>query len=176
MTLILAVDVYYRDGGAVAAGVMFDDWSADSIEACYLSAIAQVSPYRPGRFYQRELPCSLTLLSEHKLVPDTIIIDGYVYLDGVSIPGLGRYLYDALQGRVVIIGVAKKPFIGIAARHRVLRGSSHNPLYITAAGMQLAVAKKLIRSMHGKYRIPTLLKLADQSSRGKCRGEYNRYD
>ena len=163
--MILAVDVHYQNDNAVIAGVAFEKWSADRVRASYISSVSEVSPYAPGFFYRRELPCILALLSEHQLVPDTIIIDGYVYLDGRSLPGLGRHLYDALQHRVSIIGVAKKPYRGITDQHKVFRGHSRNPLYVTTVGMRLDAAKRRIENMHGKYRIPSLLKLADRLAR-----------
>lgn len=165
--MILAVDVHYEAGCAVVAGVAFESWTDDEFEASYVSSINQVSNYIPGQFYKRELPCILGLLTEHKLAPAIIVIDGYVYLDGLSKPGLGWYLYDALQRRVKIIGVAKNPFTGITAQHAVFRGKSKKPLYVTCVDMQLPVAKQSIASMHGKYRMPTMLRMADQLSRIK---------
>jgi deoxyribonuclease V len=163
--VILAVDVNYRAGEAVIAGVEFEHWTDSEIQASYFSTVASVNDYTPGLFYRRELPCILKLLSEHHLAPSTILIDGYVYLDGSSRPGLGRYLYDALEQKAMIIGVAKKPFQGIAAVHQVYRGNSARPLYVTCAGMELSIAKQCIVSMHGKHRIPTMLKEADRLSR-----------
>ena len=149
----------------MVAAVAFDDWCTEQFENHFVSYIDKVEPYKSGQFYKRELPCILKILSGHDLAPDTIVIDGYVDLDGESRPGLGRYLYDALQHQVSIIGVAKKPFRDIDDHCRIFRGRSKNPLYITAAGMPLAVAKKRILSMHGKHRIPTLLTLVDRLSR-----------
>jgi deoxyribonuclease V len=94
-----------------------------------------------------------------------VIIDGYVYLDGHSRPGLGKYLHDALCGKVKIIGVAKNPFKGITGEYELYRGLSTKPLHITCAGMTLAEAKSRIAAMHGSYRIPTLLKTVDQLCR-----------
>jgi deoxyribonuclease V len=147
------------------AGVEFECWTDSESQASYISIVESVDDYTPGHFYRRELPCVLQLLSEHHLAPATVLIDGYVYLDGSSSPGLGRYLYDALGHKVMIIGVAKRPFIGIGAEYRVYRGNSSRPLYVTCAGLELSVAKQRIRSMHGNYRIPTLLKQVDQISR-----------
>ena len=47
----------------------------------------------------------------------------------------------------------------------LLRGESVKPLYITAKGMSLDEAKKVVASMHGKYRFPTLLKEVDSVAR-----------
>jgi deoxyribonuclease V len=92
-------------------------------------------------------------------------IDGYVFLDGISQAGLGKYLYDSLHQSIPIIGVAKKPFKNIPHTHEVHRGKSKKPLFITAVDLCLEDAKEKIHSMHGKYRIPTLLKRADQLCR-----------
>lgn len=48
------------------------------------------------------------LLSKHNLKPDCIIVDGFVHLEDDK-PGLGKHLYDALNGKVRVIGVAKNP-------------------------------------------------------------------
>jgi deoxyribonuclease V len=59
--MILAVDVHYRDENAIAAGVMFKDWSDQEPNEKLLVQIAQVAADEPGQFYQRELPCILAL-------------------------------------------------------------------------------------------------------------------
>ena len=52
---------------------------------------------------------------------------------------------------------------------RPQRGSSRRPLYVSAAGMELQEAKRHIAQMHGKFRMPALLKRADQLSRAAAR-------
>jgi deoxyribonuclease V len=47
-----------------------------------------------------------------------------------------------------------------------MRGKSKNPLYVTAVGIDQRLAASYIARMHGKYRIPTLLKTADRISKG----------
>jgi len=168
--LILAVDVHYDNNHAVVAGVIFNKWDDGIASSSHVSTVDQVSDYIPGRFYKRELPCIIQLLKEHNLSPEYILIDGYVYLDGNASPGLGSHLYDALQHKVKVIGVAKKPFIGITRKYEVYRGASKKPLYVTCAGIQLANAKTLVTSMHGDHRIPTLLKMVDQLSRNELLG------
>lgn len=163
--MILAVDVHYENTTAVVAGIGFARWTDKAPETSYVSTIEQTGGYIPGQFYKRELPCILRLLDEHQLSPTHILIDGYVYLDGHSRPGLGKHLYDALSGKVKIIGVAKNPFKGIPAEYTLYRGSSAKPLYITCAGMMPTEAKSRIAAMHGPYRIPTLLKTVDQLCR-----------
>jgi deoxyribonuclease V len=110
-------------------------------------------------------------LEDHGTMPDLIVIDGYVYLDGAEKAGLGKHLFDALDRKVGIIGVAKNPFKYISADFAVYRGRSKKPLYVTAAGVPVALAKRRVATMRGAFRVPTLLKEADRVSRGfECRG------
>jgi deoxyribonuclease V len=163
--MILAVDVDYRDRGAFIAGVAFENWQDAGEKSVFRSRLDEIEDYMPGQFYRRELPCILKLIEEHQLVPDLIVIDGFVYLDGRSRPGLGKHLYDALQGKISVVGVAKRPFNDIAQECELYRGASKKPLYITSVGIPLSEAKAYIKSMHGEYRIPALLKKADRISK-----------
>ena len=163
--MILAVDVYYHQGLATVGGVTFSGWADQQADAAYQSALQIVEDYVPGQFYRRELPCILHLLNTHKLFPDTIVVDGFVYLDGFCSPGLGKHLFDTLKGRTAVIGVAKRKLARTPDAVRIYRGQSKTPLYVTSVGITLASAKAFIVSMHGPYRIPTLLKRADQVSR-----------
>jgi len=161
---LLAVDVGYSACGAKAAGVEFDDWSAAEPIRTWTSEVGEVEAYIPGEFYKRELPCILRLLSDHQLQPDCIVVDGFVYLDGRSKPGLGKHLFNALAGAIPIIGVAKTTFVGIPHSFQVIRGKSKRPLFVTSEGVGVEAAKELVRSMHGLHRVPTLLKIADRLS------------
>jgi deoxyribonuclease V len=161
----LVVDVQYTGDNALAAGILFDEWDTSEISQKLISHTSNVEKYEPGKFYKRELPCLLKLIKEHQINPDIIIIDGYVFLDGVSQAGLGKYLYDSLHTRIPIIGVAKKAFKNISPIHEIYRGKSKKPLFITSVDISLTEAKEKIQVMHGKNRIPTLLKRADQLCR-----------
>jgi deoxyribonuclease V len=74
-------------------------------------------------------------------------------------------LYQALAGKVAVIGVAKTQFAGAGAAVEVLRGRSTRPLFVTAVGMSAQRAAEHVRSMHGPDRIPTLLKHVDSLAR-----------
>lgn len=162
----LAVDVYYQKNKATAAGVLFPKWTSVQPLKKFVSHINQVEEYIPGQFYKRELPCILKLIHKHKIAPNYIIIDGYVYLDGSNRPGLGKYLYERLNATIPVIGVAKNPFKNISEKYKIYRRNSIKPLYVTAAGLPLDKAKKYILKMQGSYRIPDLLREVDQLS--KC--------
>jgi deoxyribonuclease V len=165
--MFACVDVHYYDNTAVAACVLFQNWAdAHSMQQITVS-ISDIKPYQPGKFYERELPCILKVLDRVPQRPDTIVIDGYVWLDTEKSPGLGSHIYQALHERAAIIGVAKSKFQGSNHAQKVLRGTSKRPLYITAAGIDSETASCYVKKMHGKFRIPTLLKLADTLCRTK---------
>ncbi len=65
----------------------------------------------------------------------------------------------------MVFGVAKSRFVGAVDAVPVTRGRSSRPLFVTAAGMDPEEAAEKIRIMHGAYRIPTMLKLADRLCR-----------
>lgn len=168
--MIACVDVDYRDVGAVAACVCFEKWSDGTPALESAIEISDVEPYEPGQFYRRELPCILAVLKSLPDSPQVVIIDGYVWL-GEQKPGLGAHLYEALDAQVTVIGVAKTHFVGAEPVALVMRGRSRTPLYITAAGIDVADAASNIRAMHGPYRIPTKLKRVDQLCRGHLRSD-----
>ena len=172
--MILAIDVQYQDNMAFIDGVLFDDWLAEKPITVYKSILYDVEEYVPGNFFKRELPCILKLLTEHKLTPRCIVVDGYVYLDGQKKAGLGKKLFDSLDNIDEVVGVAKKAFSGIGEEHEIFRGKSKKPLYVTTTG-DLDMAKNKVTNMFGKNRIPTLLKLADQGCRESSKN-HNYFD
>lgn len=159
------MDVCYGDDTASVAALTFENWQDAREQDIYLSEVQGIQEYVSGQFYRRELPCILHLLEEYELNPELIVIDGFVYLDGVAKPGLGKYLYDALHGRTAVIGVAKNPLKGLAYGCEVYRGSSQKPLYVTSAGIEPQLARQNISAMHGSHRVPSLLKKVDQLCR-----------
>ena len=163
--MILAVDVAYHKNTATAGGILFRDWADPaSLQELVVPCMTEDN-YIPGQFYRKELPCIATLLAHISDEPDCIIIDGFVYLGRAKEPGLGKHLYDMLEQKVAVIGVAKTPYKDTPKSCEVLRGSSGKPLYITAVGMEEEAAKFLVKSMHGQGRIPTLLKYVDRLCR-----------
>ncbi len=164
--MIACVDVDYRGAGAIAACVVFSAWGDEQPVEEATVAIDQVQPYEPGQFFRRELPCLVAVLEKIKTPLQVIIIDGYVWLGDERDPGLGAYLYEAMEKRVPVIGVAKTKFIRARAVHEVMRGDSRSPLFVTAVGLTLFEATQRVREMHGEFRIPTMLKRVDQLCRG----------
>ncbi len=163
---LACVDVDYRVRGAVAGCVLFAAWtdatSARELVAC--AEAAEVAPYVPGQLYRRELPLLLKVLAAVGPPLEVVIVDGNVWLDGAGAPGLGAHLWDALGRTVAVIGVAKTAYVG-APSVPVLRGTSANPLHVTAAAMDPAAAAAHIRAMDGLHRVPTLLTRVDRLCR-----------
>ncbi|MGZ8196108.1 MAG: endonuclease V [Methylosarcina sp.] len=162
---IAFVDVDYRGTAARAACVLTESWEAESPLSTYVQDIEAVAPYESGNFYRRELPCILSVLQMLPLLPETVVVDGYVWLSSIDRPGLGAHLYDALGRSTLVIGIAKTAFKGVescAVVARVLRGASRKPLFITAVGVEPEVAAQCVRRMFGRHRIPEIVKIADR--------------
>lgn len=163
----IAIDVGYNDTQANSASISFNNWNDAIPLDTKKILINNIADYEPGKFYLRELPCILESLNQYDLNRvDTIIVDGFVWLNSEKKPGLGAYLFEKLDRKIPIIGVAKRKFHGENIFMKTIeRGESKNPLFITAEGIQVEKAADLIKNMHGDFRIPTLLKIVDQLSR-----------
>ncbi|MFL5247579.1 MAG: endonuclease V [Myxococcales bacterium] len=167
--MLLSVDVHYEERAATAACVGFSDWpDADPAFDLVLRSEIVPEPYEAGLFYKREMPHLRRAIGrvrqEHSI--DAVLVDAHVWL-AEGKPGLGAHLYEALGGRIAVVGVAKSAFRGGEALP-ILRGTSRHPLFVTAAGMDAREAAEHVRAMHGAHRIPTLLKRADRLSRGRA--------
>jgi deoxyribonuclease V len=162
--MIYALDVGYHNNIARVASIGFKNWSDNRASYENISYLKDIAPYEAGAFYKRELPSLLFALNSLDDI-ETIIIDGYIWLEEPKIFGLGMYLYEALNRKYPIIGVAKSRFKNTPKMCELFRGESRKPLFITSIGLYLEEAKRLILNMHGKYRIPTLLKRVDSLSR-----------
>jgi deoxyribonuclease V len=161
--MIAAFDVHYlENGSASAAAVLFSDYTDPEPLASFTHILKSTAEYVPGEFYKRELPCILSLLKKITETPDEIIIDGYVMLKDK--PGLGQHLFEHLDGKIPVIGVAKSRFAGGNAIE-VCRGSSNKPLFITSAGLDPYKVSDKIKAMHGIHRIPAMLKHVDLLAR-----------
>jgi deoxyribonuclease V len=159
-----AADVSYPDGGgAVAALVRAGDATFGPPFVERVVRLAEAAPYRPGAFFERELPALRALLDGAGPL-DLLVVDGYVTLDPSGRPGLGAHAHETFG--VPVIGVAKTAFQGATQAVAVSRGGSSRPLYVTAAGLPVRAAAELVRSMAGRYRLPDALRRVDALSRG----------
>jgi len=162
--MILAFDTYYFDGKAKTVCLEFTEWNQSENFKVHTEIIDNVEEYIPGEFYKRELPCILSLLNKIDLTNlEVIIVDGFVYLDDEKKYGLGGHLYEKLNKKTPIIGVAKTNFASIEKdKKSLIRGESAKPLYVTAIGIELEEAFKKVESMAGEFRMPTLLREMDR--------------
>ena len=162
-----ATDVHYpADGGARAALVVASDRRFERIveeHVCWLPAAAT---YVPGNFASRELPAILAVLAKANPV-DIIFIDGYVDLDPTGRPGLGARLHERMSTPVV--GVAKSRFRTATHAQAVQRAGTARPLFVTAIGMAVDEAARIVEGMAGAHRIPDALGRVDALARERIR-------
>jgi deoxyribonuclease V len=162
----LAIFVHFDRVGAVAGALAFDAWDAPEATRTYTSRVPHMEKARPGELDLRALPCIVQLLREHALEPDVVLIDGFVDLDAKETPGLGRHLYHALGGRAAVIGVSKSSNPALPPQFEVFREEESPPLLVTSIGIDIGAAKAGLRAMHGRKRVPTLLKLVARVAKG----------
>ena len=167
--MIGCLDVHYANGNATTAAVVFDHWQSGSAVRTFVHHGRCAADYQAGMFYKRELPCLLSALELLVELPGTILVDAHVWLSPDADkpnPGLGAHLFEALDRKIAVIGVAKSRYRENAAIE-VVRGKSKRPLFITAAGIEPMIAAEYIRQMHGEFRLPTMIILTDQLARIK---------
>jgi len=159
-----AVDVHYpADGGARAALVLADDPTFARIVGERVAWLDTVAAYQPGRFYTRELPAIQAVLAGAPSLR-LLVVDGYCDLDPVGRPGLGRHVHEATG--IPVIGVAKTSFHTASHAVSVRRGAATRPLFVTACGLPIDEAARLVTSMAGPYRLPDALRRVDTLARG----------
>jgi deoxyribonuclease V len=162
-----AVDVHYPDaGGARAALVLARDRGFADLADERVRELPDVAPYRPGRFFERELPALHAVLDGIGEIT-LVVVDGYVDLDPAGCPGLGAHLHADLG--VAVVGVAKTAFRTATHAVEVRRGTATRPLYVTAAGLPVATAAALVTDMAGPFRLPDALRRVDALARGGAR-------
>ncbi len=164
--MLLAIDVHYKATYAKTVGVLFH-WENENPLRIITDIINDFADYEPGQFYKRELPCILQLLQQVNLNSvEAIIVDGHVYIDNNKTFGLGGHLWHALDQKIPVIGIAKKPFHNTKqVCIPIYRGQSQNPLYMSCIGMDEQEALTKVQLLHGDYRIPTILKVLDRHTK-----------
>ncbi|MGH1385849.1 endonuclease V [Kordia sp.] len=164
--MIAAIDIHYKETYAKAVCVVFN-WADETPQHVYTAIITEVAPYVSGEFYKRELPCILKVLEQVQLDSlEAIIVDGHVFVHNDKKYGLGGYVWEALDKKVPIIGIAKKSFIHTEkVATPIKRGTSESPLYVSCIGIDKETVLEKIKLFHGEYRMPTILKLVDSHSR-----------
>lgn len=158
-------DVKYYDDYAIIGFVFFENHTSEIPFKTGQFRHDKIEPYVSGEFYKRELPCLLTAIKNIDEKLSLIYIDANVWL-GDRLRGLGCYLYESLDSDIPVIGVSKTSFHNSDKQVvPVLRAQSKNPLYVSSIGIETPVAAKMVFEMHGSFRLPTMIKLADSMSR-----------
>lgn len=168
--MIYCFDTYYFEDYAQTSCIGITSWTSEKADFELTESIREIEEYESGSFYKRELPCLKSIIEKIDLDPknDILVVDGFVVLDDRGKLGLGGYLFEHLNAEVPVIGVAKNNFATInSLKREVLRGESRKALYVTALGIDLDEASEKIQTMHGDFRIPTVLKLVDSRCREK---------
>ena len=161
--MILFVDVNYIDNtGFIAAGIVNSIYDKEFIKI-YKTTLIDLPEYEAGLFYKRELPCILKILSIVDTNYDAIVIDGFVDLGEDLSPGLGRHLYQEVNKTV--IGIAKNYYTGTKEECFVYRNNSKKPLYVSSTSPYNNLINYYVASMHGRFRLPTLVTKIDLHSR-----------
>lgn len=164
--MLAILDAAYGDEVSVGACVTAATWESADPLGEYTHRDGPAADYQPGEFYKREMPLLRSVLGMLPQAPDMIVIDGYVWLGVEDRKGLGAHLHEALGGKTAIVGIAKTKFHGASYwAADVRRGSSENPLYVTAVGIALEDAVAAVKRMHGDNRIPTLVGRVDRLAR-----------
>ena len=86
---------------------------------------------------------------------------GPAILPTLSAVSASRYAVFLLSA---IIGISKTAMALTPVQFEVVREDEAPPLIVTCAGIDLGAAKARVRAMHGKGRVPTLLKLAARTA------------
>jgi deoxyribonuclease V len=163
---IAFLDVAYAADAAGVACVLADAWTAATPVAEISDCVACApAAYMPGEFYKRELPLLRSMIDGLGFRPAVIVVDGYVWLGGKEAPGLGARLHEVFRSTVPVVGIAKTAYRDDTWSERIYRGKSRRPLYVTSAGIENVEVAGLVSTMHGGYRIPTLLQRVDRLAR-----------
>jgi deoxyribonuclease V len=163
--MIACLDVHYSTDTACAAAIVFADWQDEQPVAEYTAIDPNPPEYEPGKFYLRELQPQLGVIAKIAEPIDVYVIDAYCHLSPDLAPGLGHHLYEALDRKPAIIGVAKNRYRDSQHAVELCRGESAKPLFVTSIGMTYDVAALHVKSMVGEFRIPSLLKQVDRLCR-----------
>ena len=168
--MVLIFDICYNEENrtANAACIKFSKYDSSPYDVdvkLYTKHCENVADYESGNFYKRELPCIMAIINDLDMSDiDTIITDSYVYFSDDH-PGLGMHLYNTLNQKIKVIGIAKNKFQSETVSVECYRGDSHKPLYVTAAGMSNEDAAEIVKTMYGQYRLPELVKAVDHLCR-----------
>lgn len=166
MKLVVAV----QQAGSVshAVALVFETWDQPEATRVYGATVQPGEKPARGEPDLREVACVLQLLDQCALQPELMVIEGLVHRDASETPAMGQHLYRALGGRTAVIGVSNTLPPDLPPQFQVMREDEAPAIAVTCAGIDLASAKARLRAMHGRKRLPTLLKLATRLAKNRA--------
>lgn len=161
--MLACLDVHYEEHRSRGACLFTEGFGSDQIVWQTVMEFPPARSYRPGFFYERELPFLLELLRQipSEFKPTQILIDGYVWT-GPGQAGLGAHLDRETGGVFQIVGVGKTRFVPAPAVEIRRHGTS--PLFVSSTQDPIGAAQ-LVLGMPGSARLPNLIRLTDRASR-----------
>ncbi|MCU0444460.1 MAG: endonuclease V [Microscillaceae bacterium] len=188
--IILVLDIQYQGNVAAIGGVLGNPQG--EIEQVFTAQVSADVPYAPGYFCFREGPPLLkfwqNLTKAQHLQPNLIILDGH----GIAHPRkFGVACWLGLHTQTPCLGCAKESLLPFEGELPDNQGSSlaiklHNevvgwalrtqsgvkPIFASPGyALSLETAKQLIFNLKGEYRLPDILRLADQVARAQAKNE-----
>lgn len=170
LIMVVVIDADYneetREGHV--AGIVAKDILAEQEEYVVTAIVTEVEDYIPGQFYRRELQSVEAIICQIKLEDiEMIVVDGYAD-SGTEEHALGTYVYEKYN--IPVIGIGKNKYDRCVLENlEVYRGESRKALYVTSKGLDNEQAKTFVKKMAGQYRLPYLVKFADNCARNwKC--------
>jgi deoxyribonuclease V len=184
----LVLDIQY-EGDIASIGGILGNMQGDVAQIFTAQIIAEV-PYAPGYFCFREGPPLLKfwqkLIQENYPQPDLIILDGH----GIAHPRkFGVACWLGLHTQTPCLGCAKESLLQFTGELPENQGSSL-PIYLNdevvgwalrtqtgikpifaSAGYAISskTTQEIILGLKGEYRLPDILRLADQVARAQAR-------
>ncbi|HEX2744949.1 MAG TPA: hypothetical protein VHN16_11170 [Streptosporangiaceae bacterium] len=120
------VDVHYlASGGARAAVVVAEDAAFSAVPAAHTVIVLEVTAYRPGKFYLRDLPPLRAVLCGGVAGLGLLIVDGYADLAPSGRPGLGAHAHAHAEFGVPVVGLVKSAFLIWPIPQRRASSGSH---------------------------------------------------
>lgn len=178
--MILLTDVFYEEevNTAHIAAIAIDNWTSSTILKTWEIDKSGIDcEYIPGQFFKREMPCLIelwnTISEEEKSQITTIIVDGFYDIwDGRH--GLGHHFHDWLIENGYdkeVVGIAKSPCretnkftLPVYRTEESKKSKCRSALWVNGSNMDNDYQAKVL-SMHGEYRLPTMVKAVDKLSR-----------
>lgn len=164
MVVIIDADYNEETREGHVAGIVAKNILSEQEEYVITAFVTEIEDYIPGQFYRRELQSVDSIISQiEKGDIEMIVVDGYAD-SGTEEHALGTYVYEKYN--IPVIGIGKNKYDRCVLENlEVYRGESKKPLYVTSKGMDNEQAKTLVKKMAGKFRIPYLVKYADNRAR-----------